>query len=156
MEVSKEKAALIALLFAVACGGDPETGETATTTGVTDSASTTSGTQKPANLSISWEFSGFPNGERRCEELGFETLWLEISIDGDLLPIDSYPCDDTTIELGDVWLGSWRMTLRTTEELASESEPQGVSDEFMQMVSAGAELAPHLVLKCTNPDGSSC
>lgn len=150
------KGFVLALFLSVAllgCGKDDlgnDTGDSSPNT--TDSASTdtvdTSDIGELGALLISYEFSGFPDGWRRCADTGFTQLFLEMRYEGELQPMVTWPCDDSSISVDGLTFGSWKVTLSTIEEVETATEPYGQSASFMTFIGSDEIIEPHLILQC--------
>lgn len=142
---------LAAILFSCSGGGDSDDSGTSTSTDttVTDTNDTSSySTQELGGLLITYEFAGFQDDWRRCVDTNFTQIYLELFLDGESQQVTTWPCDDSPISVGGLALGSWKMTLRTIENVDSATEPYGMSSSFMTYLGSSDIMEPHMILQC--------
>ena len=127
-----------------------ETGDSSTTTGDTSNGDTADSSEPVdvGSLLVSYEFSGFPDGSRRCADTGFSALFLDLILEGEPYSTVQWPCDDSSIVAEGLPFGSWKMTLSTTDDPENEDEPYGLSTTFMTFLSSSEAMEPHLLLEC--------
>ena len=135
---------------ALGCGGSGNDNETVdTATGTTDSNATdTSAPEQDGTMLISYEFSGLPNGGRRCVDTSFSDLFLNLIFEGDPQSTITWPCDDSSILVEGLPYGSWKMTLSTISNTETATEPYGLSSTFMTHLGSSDIMEPHLILDC--------
>jgi|GEM_PF-3967546 len=136
--------------MAIGCSGPGDGSDTVDTSkGTTDSNATdTSTPEQDGTLLISYEFSGLPNGGRRCVDTDFSDLFLNLIFEGDPQPTIAWPCDDSSILVEGLPYGSWKMTLGTTMDTDTATEPYGLSSTFMTHIGSSDVMEPHLILNC--------
>jgi hypothetical protein len=131
------------------CDSNDSGDSTPTDTAITDTSDTSSSaTEELGSLLITYEFAGFSDDWRRCVDTNFTQLYLELFLDGESQQVSNYPCDDSDISVKGLPFGSWKMSLRTIENVDSATEPYGMSSSFMTFIGSSDVMEPHLLIQC--------
>jgi hypothetical protein len=127
-----------------------ETGDSSPTTSDSSSGDTADSSEPVdvGSLIVSYEFSGFPDGARRCGDTGFSSLFLDLILEGEPYGTVLWPCDDSSIVADELPFGSWKMTLSTTDDPDNAEGAYGLSTTFMTFLSSDEVMEPHLILEC--------